>query len=293
MKALKWVLRIVGGLVVLLALAVGFLIWRSGSRIDGRYEVALEPVAIPTDAAAIAEGRRLASIYCAHCHQEDFGGGKLVEMPLATVDARNLTPGRGSATASYTDADWARVLRHGIRPDGRSLAIMPSDAFARLSDADFGALVAFFRSVPPVDRETRERTFTVLGKILIGAGQFDHAFPAQIIDHAAPRPAAPEKGSTIAYGEYMVASFGCRHCHGDDFSGRQPGDPASPFAPNLTQGGALRAWNEESFLQMSRTRKSEHMPWSGLRNMNDDELRAVWRYLASLPPKATPETKKG
>jgi hypothetical protein len=52
-----------------------------------------------TPTVRTVKGRRLASIYCAHCHKEDFGGGKFVEMPLATVDARNLTPGKGSATA--------------------------------------------------------------------------------------------------------------------------------------------------------------------------------------------------
>ena len=288
-RLLKWVARIVGALVALLALTVGFLVWRSGSRIERKFEVTAEAVAVPTDEASIAEGRRLASIYCAHCHKEDLGGGKFIEMPLATIDARNLTKGKGSSTAAYTDADWVRTLRHGVRQDGRSIAIMPSDSFSHLSDSDLGALVAYLKTMPPVDRETRERSFTLLGKILVGAGQFDDTFPAQVIDHAAARKAAPERGTTIAYGEYVVASFGCRHCHGDDFSGRQPGDPESPFAPNLTQGGALRAWNEETFLQMARSRKSDHMPWSGLRAMNDDELRSVWRFLSSLPAKATPQ----
>ena len=289
MKVVKWVLKIVGGLVALLAIAIGFLVWRSGSRIERKYDVAVQPMAFPADEATLAEGHRLASIYCAHCHKDDFGGGKFIEMPLATVDARNLTRGKGSTTAAYTDADWVRTLRHGVRPDGKSIAIMPSDSFSHLSDADFSAIVAYLKSAPPVDRETRARSFTLLGKILVGAGQFDGAFPARVIDHAAPRKAAPERGATIAYGNYVVDSFGCMHCHGEDFSGRQPGDPDSPFAPNLTQGGGLRAWNEETFLQMARTRQSEHMPWSGLRAMSDDELRAVWRYLSSLPPKETPK----
>jgi mono/diheme cytochrome c family protein len=288
MKVLKWVLRIVGGLVGLLALAVGFLVFRSGSKIERKVEVAVQPVAFPADAASLAEGKRLATAFCSHCHKDDFGGGKFIEMPLATLDARNLTPGRGSSVATYTDVDWVRTLRHGVRPDGRSLAIMPSDSFWHLSDADLGAIAAYLKSAPPVDRETRERSFTVLGKALVGAGQFDKDFPGHAIDHAAPRPAAPEKSASIAFGDYLVASFGCYHCHGDDFSGRQPGDPASPFAPNLTQGGAMRAWNEESFLQTVGTRQSAHMPWSSLRAMNETELRAIWRYLAALPAKATP-----
>jgi mono/diheme cytochrome c family protein len=291
MKVLKWLARIVGGLVLLLAVAVGFLVWRSGSRLERKFAPAVGVVAIPTDPTTLAEGRRLATVYCAQCHQEDFGGGKLVEMPLATIDAANLTPGRGSATAGHTDEDWIRTVRYGVRKDGRSVAIMPSGSHWRLSDADLGAIVGYLKTVPAVDREVRPRTFTLLGKILVGAGLFDKDIAALGIDPAAPRPAAPEKVASPAFGEYLVTSYGCWHCHGPELSGQQPPDPKAPFAPNLTQGGALEQWNEEIFLQMSRTRPGNDMPWLSLRTMTDDELRSIWRYLGSLPPKATPVQK--
>ena len=57
--------------------------------------------------------------------------------------APNISPGPGSVVAKYTPADWERSLRHGVKPDGRPLMIMPSEDYNRLTDADLGALVAY------------------------------------------------------------------------------------------------------------------------------------------------------
>ena len=212
----------------------------------------------------------------------------MIDGPLARIDTSNLTPHPGSATAAYTDLDWVRTIRHGVRKDGRSLMIMPSVSFWHLSDADLGAIVAYLKSAPPVERKAEPRTLRPLGIGLVGAGLFDSEFSGAVIDHSAPRPAAPAKEPSIEFGRYLTASFGCYHCHGPEFAGQKPPDPKAPFAPNLTQGGALKEWNEETFLHMARTRPGRDMPWKSLASMTDDELRAVWRYLSSLPPKATP-----
>lgn len=285
---LKWTLRVLGAVVGLVALLAAWLWFQAGRKMDRRYEVAVAPVAIPTDPAALAEGKRLATVFCSHCHHDDFGGGAFIDGPLAKVDAPNLTPHAGSTTAGYTDLDWVRTLRHGVRKDARSLLIMPSGSFWHLSDADLGAIVAYLKSAPPVERRTEPRTLRPLGTGLVGAGLFDAEFPGATIDHAAARPPAPEKSPSIAFGDYLVRSFGCHHCHGPEFAGQQPPDPKAAFAPNLTQGGTLRTWNEEFFLQSARARQGKDMPWRSLAAMTDDELRAIWRYLASLPAKATP-----
>ena len=65
---------------------------------------------------------------------------------LAILSASNLTKGQGGVGASYTDADFVRALRHGVRPDGKSFLIMPANLYAHLSDADVGALIAYIRS---------------------------------------------------------------------------------------------------------------------------------------------------
>ena len=166
---------------------------------------------------------------------------------------------------------------------------MPATSFWRLSDADLGAIVGYLKSAPPIDRAAGRRELNLLGTVLVGAGAFDNEFSGAVIDHAAARPGAPARTVSPELGEYMMQSFGCHHCHGDDFTGRQPPDPKAPFAPNLTQAGALKAWNEELFLQMARTRPGTDMPWSALRAMTDDELRSIWRHLGTLPAKPTPK----
>jgi mono/diheme cytochrome c family protein len=295
-RLLKWAVRIVVGIVAVAALAYGFLAFRASGKMEKQYAVTPEQVAIPAaDSAVLAEGRRLANVYCAHCHDSDLGGRRMIDGPLARLDSLNLTAGHGSGVAGYTDADWVRTIRHGVKKDGRSLMVMPSGSFWHLSDEDLGAIVAYLKSAPPVDRDVTARELRPLGTVLVGLGAFDGEFPAAVIDHAAPRPAPPAKGASIAYGEYMVRSFGCTICHGQDLGGQKPPDPESPYAPNLTQAGALRAFNEDSFLGMARTRDTAGMPWSALRAMNDDELRSVWRYLSSMPvvDRPAPPAKTG
>ena len=69
------------------------------------------------------------------------------------LNAPNLTRGAGGVAAGYSDdAAWVRAIRHGLNPQGRALVIMPSEVFYFLSDEDLGALVAYVKSLPPVER---------------------------------------------------------------------------------------------------------------------------------------------
>ena len=118
--------------------------------------------------------------------------------------------------------------------------------------------------------------------------------PAELIPHDAPRPVAPEPGITPEYGEYL--SYSCQVCHGPTLSGGEiPGFPPEwPSAPNLTagKGSRLPSWGEEGFIEIIRTGEKhgrsinpDYMPWESYRHMTDNELRAVYTYLQSLPPK--------
>src|SRR5690606_26050433 len=112
----------------------------------------------------------------------------------------------------------------------------------------------------PVDRELPARRFGPVGRTLVGAGPLRAAFPFERIDHSAPFAPAPEPGETAEYGGYLARTFGCAACHGEDFAGGPTAGAPEVFAPNLTPGGALAAWTEESFRLQSRSRVGEHMP---------------------------------
>ena len=288
---LKWIGIVVGGLVALIIVVVGGMILSTTYRLNRTYGVQVEPITIPTDAASLAIGEHWAEMHCKQCHGEDLSGGPFFEDPdLGYVDTPNLTSGKGGIGATMSDANWVRAIRHGIKHDGTSVFIMPSDGFYYLSDADLGGIIAYVKSVPPVDRETRPRSLAPFAKVLYALGAFGDLLYAETIPHDAPRPNAPPVSVTVEYGEYLVNAHGCWACHGEQLNGHQPSEPGAPFAPNLTPGGELIGWQEEDFFTALRSgvtpsghQLTDSMPWKGLGKMTDDELKAVWLYLQSQP----------
>jgi len=288
----KWIGIVFGGLIALLIVAVFGLWLGAKARLNKIYDIPVETVAIPTDEASIDEGKRLVSIYCADCHTSNLRGQDAFNDPLlGRVGIPNLTRGEGGVGAQYTDADWVRSIRHGVGPDGKPLFFMPSQDFYHLSDEDLGQIIAYVKSVPPVDHVNPGVVIKPVGGALVMLGAFGDVIHAELIDHTAPRPVAPQPGVTAEYGQYLADSFGCRNCHGDALSGGKPSDPASPLAPNLTPGGALAAWSESDFTRAMRTGVKPdgqvldpvYMPWPAVSRFTDDELKAIWLYLSSLP----------
>jgi mono/diheme cytochrome c family protein len=287
-KFLKWTGIVLGSVVgvVLVAFAVLFVV--GGRKWNARHERAVEAIPIATDAASIARGEHLAQVRCTFCHGDDLGGKMFVDDgAFARIAAPNLTAGDGGRAATYTDVDWVRTLRHGLDPNGRELFVMPAEVYYFLDDEDLGALVAYLRQAPKVDRRFEPIKPGPLGRVLRAVGQLDPAFPHGTMDHTAPRPPKPPAGATPEYGEYLARTFGCMVCHGPELTGGgAPGEPEL-YVPNLTPGGPLKAWNEELFLKNIAQRESEEMPWRALRKMTDEEQRALWRYLASQPARAS------
>lgn len=102
------------------------------------------------DRAAVLRGQHLveARYGCQHCHGDNLAGGVMLDEPaIGKILGPNLTAGQGSRTAGYTMADWDRIVRHGVKPDG-SPAIMPSEDFFKMSDAELSDIVAFIRAAP-------------------------------------------------------------------------------------------------------------------------------------------------
>ncbi len=295
-KILKWAGISLGVVVIVLAAAAGALYLRGQSRFRQIYTAPAESVAIPTDAASIERGGHLAAVLCAGCHGEDLAGSDFFnDAGLGTIHSSNLTGGKGGIGESYTDVDFVRALRHGVRPDGTSLFVMPSKDFYYLSDQDLGSIIAYLRTVPPVDREWGPKQFTFMGNALMGAGMFDNFLMADLIDHTQPRPVAPVVGVTQEYGDYLARLNGCRQCHGQQLSGGKVDDPTSNLlGPNLTPGGVMSVWSEADFIETLRTgatpfgrRLNDAMPWRNYSKMSDDELKALFIYLRSLPKLAT------
>ncbi len=265
--------------LLLLVAGAGALV---GSRALARtYSITPTTLAVPTDSASVARGAHLAGIYgCMDCHGADLSGRVMVDEAPFRVVASNLTPaGVGGA---YTATDWDRAIRHGVRPDGTALFIMPSSAYHAISDAEAAALIAYLRALPAVESDLPATEWRLPGRLL-AAGPIDLAAGV----HPEPTPAtSPAPDSTVEYGGY-VANMMCAHCHGADLRGGQDADPNAPFAPDLRAAGA---WPAEQFHRVlttgitpdGRQMNPEQMPWTATARMTPAEREGIRRYLASL-----------
>jgi mono/diheme cytochrome c family protein len=208
----------------------------------------------------------------------------LADAPPFLMVAPNLTTGRGGIAADYTDAQWERAIRHGVSKSGRGLAVMPSDAFAYLDDAELSAMVAYLKTLPAIDNELPAMELRPLGRILAGAGQITPI--SDLIDHERAHLTAPPVAPTAAYGEYRANL--CKACHGADLLGAPHPEPGAPFSPTLA---SVKGWTLEQFKATMRTgmrpsgiaMDDKYMPWSAFGKMTDDEFAGLYAYLQTLP----------
>ncbi|MEO7353765.1 MAG: cytochrome c [Gemmatimonadales bacterium] len=293
----RWLVRILAGLFGVIVAAVGTLYVVSGRHFSKQYDITPEAVAIPTDSASIVYGEHIAATRgCTGCHRPNLAGGTFIDSPVfARLWARNLTPGKGGAGATYSDADWVRSIRHGIRPDGKPLLFMPSQEFNQLSDHDLGALIAWLKTRAPVDTAYPASSVGPIGRMIFLTGKLP-LVPAELINHTAPRPADLPIGETLAYGKYLAGA--CVGCHGAGFSGGAiPGAPPEMLpARNVTPDNVsgIGKWSLEDFRTVLRSGRlpdgvqldTLSMPVASTKHFTDLESAAMFAYFKSLPAKA-------
>jgi cytochrome c553 len=225
---------------------------------------------------------------CVDCHGENLAGRVMIDDPaLGRVVTANLTNGR--AAGPLTDADWDAAVRHGVGRDGRALLVMPSQEFAPISDEDLAAVAAYARSLPAVRAALPGNALGPVGRALIAAGVFKMA--PDLIDHGRPHVARVTAEPTAAFGRYLAVS--CTGCHGEGFGGGKPPGAPPQFKPaaNLTPAGIGHYTEADFFRALREGRRpggvpiDTAMPWKLYRHMDDTEIRAVYAYLRTLPPK--------
>jgi cytochrome c553 len=295
--AFKRAVGALAGLLVIAAGSVGAYAYLQSSRfeasLDKVYDVPLPNITRSTDPAVIARGKHLSMAVgaCAStsCHGADLSGGKPIDIgPLGTFVGPNITG--GSLGAAYSDGEMARLIRHGVKKDGRSVRFMPVEDFDWLPDDEVTAIISYLRAAPPVDRPSEPTVVRTLGKVLDRRGDFV-VDVARRIDHQKTET-VPPPGPDAAYGSFLVRM--CTGCHGKKLSGgRIPGAPSSlPIPSNLTTDGTgLRDWSFDDFDRLMRTAVKKDgqtlnpfMPTEAYRNLDGTEMRALWTYLRSLPP---------
>jgi mono/diheme cytochrome c family protein len=299
MRLHRWIRFSLVGLACLLAAgaaAFAFAVHRGDSKRERTLALPAHPVALRDDESAIARGRYLyESRGCAECHGQDGAGRVFIDDAKSgmRVAAPNISPGPGTVVTGYRGEDWERTLRHGVKPDGHPLMVMPAEDYSRLTDDDVAAVVAYVRHLPPVAGGAADFQLPLIVRALYGADVITDA--AQKIDHTLPPPGPVAEAVTADHGRYVGQA--CRGCHGPHLSGGAiPGAPPDwPAAANLTpgEGSALRRYPDaQAFKAMLRSGRrpdgsavSPVMPFAALGRMNDVDIDALYVYLNSLEPR--------
>lgn len=234
---------------------------------------------------------------CVECHGEDFGGGVMVEDPLlGDFYGPNLTSGQGGVTASYSVADWDRIIRHGVKANGKP-AVMPSIDFFSMSDQELSDVIAFARSRPPVDRTMPQVLLRPFGQMLVATQGFPLSSDRHS-DHLAEHLVSPPNpADTLAFGSHVAQP--CAGCHRPGFEGGPilgaPPDwlPAGNLTPHID---GLQGWTYEDFSRTLREGvrpdgSKVGPPMDGVpvlaRHMDETDLQAMYAFLSSLPPTPT------
>ena len=275
--------------------AAAFAVWLGEHKLERQVFVKVVPVPFATGPAAIKQGRYFYETRgCVSCHGPGGGGRVMIDEPNGMfVRTPNITRGAGSAVADYTEADWVRAIRHGVNPKGHALFLMPSEVYNRMSDADFAALVAYVRNLPPVDGSATRVELPLVVKALYGIDVIRDA--SEKIAHSKPPEPAVAAAPSVEYGAYVARL--CAGCHGETLAGGRTAEtpPRDPAPANLTPGeGSVmpRYDSPEKFAAMMRSGRrpdgSEvRMPFDALAAFNDTDVNAIYTYLKTLPPRAT------
>jgi mono/diheme cytochrome c family protein len=238
---------------------------------------------------------------CGNCHTPMGPQGPVMDQELAgrlvenseafTAIAPNITP--AGRIADWSDADLARAIREGIRPDGSLIGPpMPYAMYRNLSDSDLAAIVAFLRTVPSVENDPGTSVYNIPLPPAYGPP----------VESVADIP----RGVTVDYGAYLAGPVAhCMECHTpmgpqgsmiDTDLGRGGFEFHGPWgtsvASNLTSHANGLAGYSDAELAAMITRGTRPdgsamlppMPYGFLAAMNADDLAAIILYLRSLPP---------
>ncbi|VXD21385.1 cytochrome c [Marinoscillum sp. 108] len=213
--------------------------------------------------------------------------------------SKNITP---AGVGDWTDGELYRLITTGVTKDGNPIfPVMPYKRYGQMADEDIYSIIAYIRSLAPIQNE-------------VTPSEAD--FPMSIILHTIPQPGnpqpKPDKSDVLAYGAYMANAAACGDCH----TPQDKGAPimalnyAGSFEFNMPGFGIVRSanitpdektgigsWSEDFFVNRFKAYADSSyvphtvgendmqtvMPWLMYATMEEEDLRAIYTYLRSLP----------
>jgi cytochrome c553 len=212
-RILRALAYLMAAIAAVAGIGVAYVYIASQAVIARKYDAPLSGFRAPADEETIRRGERVAALVgCSNCHGPELEGTVMFDKPgVARVPAPNLT----RLLKEYTDPELERLLRHGVKQDGTSLWIMPSNMFGHLTDDDLAAVVAYVRSKPERDGVDAGVSIGPLGRLGVVMGTFKPA--AAEIEPNLQRQ-APDVSDPISHGRYLVMNA-CTECHGRKLEG--------------------------------------------------------------------------
>lgn len=243
---------------------------------------------------------------CVACHTnpkqgKPYAGGYAIASPLGEIWASNITPSKTHGIGTYSEADFAKAVREGVRKDGAHLyPAMPYTSYAKLTDEDVHALYVYFmQGVAPVDEEAHTTELPFPFSVRSSMAVWNLLF----LDKTPFKP-DPAKGAQWNRGAYLVEGLAhCSSCHsprglmmqevgGKAFAGGSLGDW---YAPNITSHpiSGIGGWTDDELATYLKTGRVAGKGQAGggmaeavsnsLSRLRDDDISAIVTYLRTVP----------
>jgi mono/diheme cytochrome c family protein len=240
-------------------------------------------------------------VACGNCHIQREKGKPLLDRGLSggmvfdeapfKAYAPNITPDPETGIGKWTDAQLARAIREGIRPDGSVIGPpMPIMFYRGISDDDLAAIVAYLRAQAPV-------------KHAVPKSEYRMKLPPDYGPAIKAKVMAPSAKDAVNYGAYLAGPLGhCMDCHTPWVKGipdmKRIGAGGNPFkgpwgvsvSKNLTpHETGLKSWSDAEIARAIQQGVSKEgkplnppMAYNWYRNINNEDMRALTAYLRSL-----------
>jgi mono/diheme cytochrome c family protein len=256
--------------------------------------------------ATIERGKYLAiAADCGACHTapngKPFAGGLPIDTALGTIYSTNITPSADFGIGRYTEEEFSRALRRGIRGDGAHLyPAMPYTSYAKFTDEDTHALYLYFKqAVAPVDARAPETELPFPMNIRLSMLAWNLLF----LDSQVFTP-DPKQSAQWNRGAYLVEGAAhCGTCHTprgflmqEETSRALSGAQVGPwYAPNITSDPAsgIGSWSKEelaAYLRNGHLRGKAQAAGSmgeavehSFQHLAADDIDAVATYVKSVP----------
>ncbi len=266
------------------------------------------PARAAGDAVTAARGAYLANAAdCEACHTDrehggqPYAGGRALATPFGTFYSPNITPDPETGIGRWSDEQFLRALRDGVRPDGANyFPVFPYPSFTKITDADARAIKAYLFSLPAVRQanRTHDVSFPVSWRFLQDGWKLLFFSPG-------PFRAAPERSEAYNRGAYLVSALAhCGECHTprnwfgatepDRFLAGNPDGPDGKKVPNITpdRKTGIGNWSEDDIIGVLTDGHTPDFDFVGggmaevvksTSHLTDADRRAIALYLRSLP----------